>query len=283
MTLPASGPLSLAQIAGEFGGAVPHALSEYYGAAAGIPASGAISIGQFYGKASTFTLTIASNVANPNIPSLASAAGWNGSARLVVNITAALVNTIDLLSSWSFPGGLEINISAATRVGGYRKAQGVRGGTAFKTAVPVVLNNLGTLSGCGGSGGGGDTWVYVDYKTTADRVYGSGGNPGLGQGFANASATTVSAATSGEVGVKNTFTGAVFGGDVRPWAQNGNGGAGGAWGTNGGSGTAGAVGGTYVTTGKSTSWAVGAPGGYAVEGNALITWTNNGTRVGGVV
>lgn len=52
MTLPASGPLSLADIAAEFGGATPHGLQEYYDAASGIPVSGPISIQDFYGAAS---------------------------------------------------------------------------------------------------------------------------------------------------------------------------------------------------------------------------------------
>lgn len=49
MALPSSGQLSLADIAGEFGGTAPHSLSEYYGAASGIPTSGQISISDFYG------------------------------------------------------------------------------------------------------------------------------------------------------------------------------------------------------------------------------------------
>tara|TARA_R110000744_G_scaffold64262_4_gene132198 strand:+ start:551 stop:1135 length:585 start_codon:yes stop_codon:yes gene_type:complete len=52
MALPSSGVLSIGDIAGEFGGAAPHALSEYYGAAAGVPASGTIAISDFYGTSS---------------------------------------------------------------------------------------------------------------------------------------------------------------------------------------------------------------------------------------
>lgn len=58
MVLPNSGnSLSILQIATEFGGAVPHALSEYYGVASGIPGSGLIRISDFYGKSN-----------NPNPP-----------------------------------------------------------------------------------------------------------------------------------------------------------------------------------------------------------------------
>ena len=42
MVLQTSGAISLADIAAEFGGSAPHSLSEYYGAATGVPASGAI-------------------------------------------------------------------------------------------------------------------------------------------------------------------------------------------------------------------------------------------------
>ncbi len=62
MALQSSGPISLAQIRGEFGGSIPDSMSEYYrGGAhvdstpdtASIPLSGAISISNFYGTAAT--------------------------------------------------------------------------------------------------------------------------------------------------------------------------------------------------------------------------------------
>jgi len=51
MPLPSSGQVSLSDIAAEFGGVVPHSMSEYLGAAAGVPASGRLRIRDFYGKA----------------------------------------------------------------------------------------------------------------------------------------------------------------------------------------------------------------------------------------
>jgi hypothetical protein len=56
MVLPASGQLSLLDIQGEFGGSAPISLSEYYGAAPGVPGSGQISISDFYGKANTYSV-----------------------------------------------------------------------------------------------------------------------------------------------------------------------------------------------------------------------------------
>lgn len=52
MALQTTGPISLDNIQTEFGGANPIGLNEYYGVSANIPASGLISIGNFYGAAS---------------------------------------------------------------------------------------------------------------------------------------------------------------------------------------------------------------------------------------
>ena len=52
--LPSSGPISLDDIQTEFGGTNPIAISEYYGAATGVPASGTISISDFYGTSAGF-------------------------------------------------------------------------------------------------------------------------------------------------------------------------------------------------------------------------------------
>src|SRR6056300_457857 len=65
MTIESSGAISLGTTAGanrsisaEFGGTVPHALSEYYDAASGVPASGEIKFSNFYGKSNiVFTLS----------------------------------------------------------------------------------------------------------------------------------------------------------------------------------------------------------------------------------
>ena len=62
MTLPSSGAISLSNIAGEFGGSTPHAMSEYYrggsnvpnhGNTTNIPTSGQISFSNFYGTSNT--------------------------------------------------------------------------------------------------------------------------------------------------------------------------------------------------------------------------------------
>lgn len=56
MTLPNSGPLSISQIAAEYGVSLPCVFPDAFYGKPGIPASGALSISTFYGKSNvTFT------------------------------------------------------------------------------------------------------------------------------------------------------------------------------------------------------------------------------------
>lgn len=57
MTIKASGSLNINEIAAEYNGTTPHSLSEYY-TAPGLPASGAISFADFYGKSDLYTTSI---------------------------------------------------------------------------------------------------------------------------------------------------------------------------------------------------------------------------------
>lgn len=58
MALPSSGALALSDIQTEFGGTNPIGLSEYYGVATGVPASGTIDISDFYGTSASTGTTI---------------------------------------------------------------------------------------------------------------------------------------------------------------------------------------------------------------------------------
>lgn len=274
MALPSSGPISLLQIATEFGGSAPHSLNEYYGKAAGIPASGTISLANFYGKSNTFTLNITTSVASPNIHALAISAGWSGTSSLIVNFNCPLVNSLRLDGSKTFPGGLALNISASCRIGGV-----INSGTAFYTRVAVTVNNSGIISGGGGKGGDGQR-PYVRYSTDPTNVIGGAGAGAAGQGFASTASLTVNAAGFGFSGSTSTYSGEVIG--TAPWATGGVGGNGGAWGTAGATGSAGTYGGNYSTSGIWTAATAGTAAGLYVDGNSFVTWTAIGTRVGGV-
>ena len=59
MALPVSGEISLDDVQTEFGGTNPIAISEYYGAAVGVPASGEISLSDFHGTSAILSGDIA--------------------------------------------------------------------------------------------------------------------------------------------------------------------------------------------------------------------------------
>lgn len=69
MVLQTSGRISLKDISVEFGGVVPHKLSEYYGVALSLPTTGIIKIGNFYGVSN-----------NPDPPTWSTAASFGNVA-----------------------------------------------------------------------------------------------------------------------------------------------------------------------------------------------------------
>ena len=58
MPLQTSGAISLLDVQNEFGGSNPISISEYYGAASGVPTSGTISLSDFYGKSAYTPMTL---------------------------------------------------------------------------------------------------------------------------------------------------------------------------------------------------------------------------------
>ncbi|QIL71675.1 hypothetical protein G7048_15715 [Diaphorobacter sp. HDW4B] len=170
-----------------------------------------------------------------------------------------------------------MNISAGTRIGGVKNS-----GDALTTGIAVEINNLGTISGGGGKGGWGET-TYVDRAGVSDRMYGTGGGGGDGQGFNDASSLSVVPATGGGAGTYVKQSGPVVGGTTAPSAQGGNGGGGGAWGVAGSAGQAGSVGGDYYAAGVSQAAISGTAPGNAVNGNSKVTWIAMGTRLGGLI
>lgn len=173
MTLPTAGALSFLDIQGEFGGAAPISLNEYYrggvtgyvpiGAAAGtgsfqtaplsvaspaqISTSGGIQISQFYGtrRVFIFTETVSSNIltgynlavraATPSIGSNTATVFWDGVAPLIATVTVNAGVTIT---------NTQGNIAFTSfRAGGYPA------GSTFG------LSNNGNIIGGGGSGGPG--------------------------------------------------------------------------------------------------------------------------------
>lgn len=286
MGLQTSGEISIVDIATEFEDTAPHALTEFYGAAAGIPTSGAITIKGFYGASNQFAFTIGSNQTNADLRTLALNAGWDGASNLQATIGSGVyissnsTGTPALTISGSFPAGVTL-INNGYIVGrggnggngGYRTGSGgggASGGGALSVSSAVTIQNNGTIAGGGGGGGGGGGRNYqagdLDYKLTGGGGGGgrtsltnsSGGSPNGGTGTVNAAG----------------------GGGSRQFIQNagaiysGSGGSGGGWGSSGSSGGSGGSGYPYGGGGGGA--------GYAVSGNGNITWSSTGARYGGI-
>lgn len=187
MPIQNSGSISLLDIANEFGGTAPHSLSEYYGAAGGIPASGTIQLDDFYGASAAFTFTLTSNTQQGNIRTLAVDGGWDGSSNLIFVINTNVVVWSDnvsiaaLTTGTNFPNGLTIvNKGKIMGRGGNGptslEGAGQAGGPAIELNVPVTIDNSQGYIGGGGGGGsgafagagaGGGLTPYVEPSFTA--------------------------------------------------------------------------------------------------------------------
>lgn len=111
MPIQTSGPIDATDISAEFGGTAPHSLSEYYGAASGIPSSGTINYSDFYGKASTLIPTITYLGGNSGSSSSYSVSSSSSANRLVVSIEGHSSSSIGNASC-------VINGAAASVIGG---------------------------------------------------------------------------------------------------------------------------------------------------------------------
>jgi len=298
MAVPSSGELKLSDLAAEFSDSAPHQMSEFYRggakvpnapANAGIPTSGQIGIGQFYGAQNRIPLplSITSSTQNYDVYTQASAsplysAGATDITLTIspgINVGSTSTGTYALAVPGSFTTGDTITIVNNGTVigrggeggrggagnGSYTKsgAPGGAGGNAVYVNYPTTITNNGTLAGAGGGGGGGYAFGG------ANQLAGGGGGGGAGY-----------SGGSGGAGGPGTLGGGSGGtGTLTSGGSGGRGGGGGAFpgGAGGGQGSAGAggSGGPYGPPG-----AGGGAGNYIV-GSPLVTWPATGTRLGG--
>ncbi|WP_168224847.1 hypothetical protein [Rhodoferax aquaticus] len=208
-----------------------------------------------------FSPTISADATNYNVKSAALAAGWNGTKKLTANITinsgvVVSANTTSIPAfdtGTGFPGGSTITLTnngyiigmggaGGSFIGG--PGSGGAGGPALKAQYAMTVSNTGTI---GGGGGGGEGCI-------------NGGGGGR-SGRTNSAGGYSDGTFGGLSGAGGTFSTA---GLARPGYYNG----GGAWGAAGGD--------------ESCSGSTPGAGGAAVIGNANITWTATGTRLGAI-
>lgn len=204
-----------------------------------------------------FSPTISADTSNYNLKAAALSAGWNGTTKLTVNIT---VNSGVVVS--------------ANSTGAYAFDTGA----GFPAGSTITLTNKGHIVGMGGAGG----TLYFD--GTPDTV--RSGGPALRAQYAMSVANT---GTIGGGGGGGEGCGG-GGGGGRTGRTNSSGGYGsgnggqGTFGAAGLSGGNGGAGGDFGASGSLSACNFGrvGSGGAAVVGNANVTWTAIGTRLGAI-
>ena len=288
-------------IAGEFGGTVPHSLSEYYRGGglvpnapvnAAIPTSGTISMGNFYGATNRvpISLTISTNSFNYDVFANRGPAYVAGASDVVVTVNPGVTvgSTSTGAAAMLVPSGFSpgdtvtiVNNGAIQGRGGNggngasspptatSGGPGGGGGSAISVSRPTVITNNGVVAGGGGGGGGGGLRNAGTAKLP-QIIGGGGGGGGAGVNGGSGGSGGPAPAGAGTPGGGGTST------------TGGAGGPGGgvlltAGGTGGGRGASGTAGGTGSTPGGS-----GGGGGNYIVGNPFVTWPATGTRLGGV-
>lgn len=218
MPIPGPGPaISMTTIATEFGGTVPHSLSEYYRGGglvpnvpvnAAIPTSGTISMSNFYGSANrvAVNLTITGNTFNYDVFANRGPSYVPGISDVTVTVnpgvtvgstsvpayamlvpsgfspgdTVRIVNN-GVIQGMGGAGGLGGGNTPAGLPGGVLAGSpGAGGGNAVFVNRPTVITNNGVIAGGGGGGGGGGATENGAGPKSTTRRAGSGGGGGAG-------------------------------------------------------------------------------------------------------
>jgi len=105
MTLQSSGAISLADVQTEFGGSNPIGINEYYGRAAGIPASGTISLADFYGKSAAVAFEFSTLVFGYSFTTISGSQTGNYSGNVVTPGAANSPKTFTVFLAVQSGGG----------------------------------------------------------------------------------------------------------------------------------------------------------------------------------
>ena len=350
MAIAASGAVSFSDLRTEFvGGSAAISYSDLYrggpnirakaadntaaNLAASVPTSGTINIANFRGTAKGFRKTYTSDATNQNASTIfGDDYAVNYSKEIVINSGVELGATSSSEEALEIPAGGAGTITITnngTISGAGGTAGGGTGGDAFEAGVACTLINNGTIRAGGGGGGaggtgGGGSYQSTSYSYVANNTYWSYncgwttiyiGGSWSGTSFAsywwqtsygNYRRGTLQYGTLQECGALSRFqlgivsttntnggAGGAGGKGQGYVSANANGSGGSAGGSNAGTGGTGGTGGTYGNSGGTGATGAngnrtngvggsggGAPGKY-IRGISFVTYTNNGSNLGG--
>jgi hypothetical protein len=160
MALQASGPISLADIAAEFGDTPPHSMSEFYrdggkvpGVNSNVPASGLIRLGNFFGAVNELLQQVTAQ-ASVNAQTIFGS-NWGAAVPKRLLIPSGVT-----IGSLTIPTGLGGSLTVENQ----GEIQGLGGGPnsgagghAITASSSFTLTNTGAVRGGGGGGGLGGT------------------------------------------------------------------------------------------------------------------------------
>lgn len=293
-----------------------------YPANAGVPTADQIAIGNFYNanNRNVYTVSITTSQFNYNAYNNRGPQYFAGKSDITYSISPGVVISSPGSTAAAFivpnqfnPGDTVTIVNNGTIIGrggnggvggpstpttAANGGSGVGGSTALQVARPVTVQNNANIWGGGGGGGGGGaarsnssffpgdgTYTFPSFSNGA-VAGGGGGGGGRGVGNAGAGGTAngpflTSAGTAGTAGTVPAPGGGGAGGSragAGGTATGGTGGAGGGAGATGSPGSPAPSGPAARANGGSA----GSAGAY-INGNPFVTWTANGSRLGGVI
>ena len=307
MALPVSGAISLSNVNTELslGATAQISLNDAAVRTLFGIASGAIDMNTGHGKSSFsgFTFAISANTTNANLRTLAVAAGWNQTSKVVATVNTGIyvystsTANAGLTINGAFPAGVELvnngnimGMGGAGGSGGAAPTVGGAGGHAISIALNVTITNNSYIAGGGGGGGGGGSdgfgGGYGGGGGGAGGAAGgaaglAGGTGGAGGGVGAAGGTGVSVTPTEQSAAGGGGGGRILpgtGGVTVTGALAGRGGGGGAGGAGGGNffggdtnaGENGGNGGAAGVAGVGASYAGGGGGGWGAAGGATV-------------
>ena len=278
MALQGSGQIKLSEIATEFGGTEPHNMSEYYAAAAGVPASGQLSSSDFYGTSNvTYTAATGGTITTDGDYKVHT---FTGSGTFNVSYVGTDTTADYLVIAGGGPGGCYSG-GAGGGAGGYRTSFSTSGGgcstessATLSTGAHTVTIGAGGVwssgfcplpsswwpgsdssalgvTSTGGGGAGGEYWAGREVGGPGGSGGGGCGGGGAGtscQGYSggtgcNAGGGGAGSAPSGSTGGSGLSSSITGSSTNRAWGGSGSGGAAGPGNTgSGGSGSQGSGG-----------------------------------------